>query len=137
MRAVAARFIRFALVGVCGTAAHYGVLTLVVELLAIPVPAATTAGFVVGALVNYALNRRFTFRSSVDHGAALPKFFSIAAVGAVLNAGIVSWLLPRWHVHYLVIQLLATGIVLVWNFAGNQLWTFRHTATRATDRSSG
>ena len=60
-------------------------------------------------LLRRLLNRRFTFGSDVRHGSALPKFLAISAVGAVFNAGIVSWLLPRWQVHYLVIQLLATG----------------------------
>jgi putative flippase GtrA len=123
--AAVGQFVRFATVGVVGTAAHYSVLTALVELAGVAVLPATTAGFLVGALVNYALNRRFTFASSARHVVALPKFLLIVAIGALLNAAIVAVLLPRVPVHYLVIQLAATGVVLLWNFIGNYLWTFR------------
>jgi putative flippase GtrA len=119
------RLLRFALVGLVGTAAHYSVLTALVELAGSPVVLATTLGFGVGALVNYTLNHRFTFASAERHAVALPKFLTIAAVGAVLNAAIVAWLLRHVPVHYLVIQLAATGTVLLLNFTANSLWTFR------------
>jgi putative flippase GtrA len=125
MLPLSSKFLRFAAVGLVGTAAHYSVLTALVELAGNPVVLATTLGFGVGALVNYLLNRRFTFASAARHAVALPKFLLIAAAGAVLNAAIVAWLLGHVPVHYLVIQLAATGIVLLWNFAANALWTFR------------
>ena len=59
--ALISRFLRFALVGIFGTAAHYTVLVSLVEVYGVPVLFATTAGFLTGALVNYILNRRFTF----------------------------------------------------------------------------
>lgn len=119
------QFLTFGLVGLFGTAAHYIVLALLVELLASPVLLATTTGFAVGAVVNYALNRRFTFTSTAPHHVALPKFLTVAAAGAVLNGAVVGLLLALTPWHYLVAQLLATATVLVWNFVANLLWTFR------------
>ena len=119
------RLIRFALVGAVGTGAHYAVLTVLVELFHVPILAATTAGFTVGALVNYTLNRRFTFASDAKHSVALPKFLVVAALGAACNALVVAWLLQQTDLHYLVVQLFATSVVLLWNFAANSLWTFR------------
>jgi putative flippase GtrA len=116
---------RFAAVGAVGTAAHYIVLTLLVELAGVPVLTATTAGFVTGAVVNYALNRKFTFSSTASHAAALPKFMTIAAAGAVLNGFIVALLTEAAGLHYLLAQVVATGMVLVLNFAANHFWTFR------------
>lgn len=125
MHPLMAKLIRFALVGVVGTGAHYAVLTLLVELAHVPILAATTAGFTVGALVNYTLNRRFTFVSDAKHSVALPKFLTVAALGAVCNGLVVAWLLQQTDFHYLVVQLFATSVVLLWNFAANSLWTFR------------
>jgi len=35
------------------------------------------------------------------------------------------WLaVEQWQLHYMISQLGATGMVLVWNFLGNRLWTF-------------
>ena len=122
---VAAQFLRFAVVGVFGTAAHYAVLGAFVEWAGVSVLLGTTAGFTVGALVSYVLNRRFTFASHVPHALALPKFLAVAVAGAVINWVVVAWLLAHLDVHYLLIQLFATGAVLVWNFVANSIWTFR------------
>ena len=122
---IVAKFLRFSAVGLVGTAAHFLLLSMLVELADLPVVLATTMGFGVGAIVNYTLNHRFTFASTEKHSVALPKFLTISAASAVLNALIVAWLLHHVPVHYLVIQMASTGTVLLWNFSANYLWTFR------------
>jgi putative flippase GtrA len=122
------QFLVFAAVGAVGTAAHYATLIALVQIWRVSPPVATTAGFAVGALVNYVLNYRITFASNARHAHALPKFLTIAAIGAALNYGIVWWLTGR-GVHYLLAQVVSTGVVLVLNYAANRAWTF---ATRGT-----
>lgn len=117
-------FLGFALVGAVGTAAHYAVLAALVEIWHVPVLVAVTAGFTVGAVVNYALSRHLVFDSGVAHVVALPRFLAIAAVGAFANFFVVGWLMER-GVYYLLAQLFATCGVLFWNFAANHFWTFR------------
>ncbi len=121
----ATAFIRFAMVGVCGTAAHYSVMGALVEFVQAPVLFATTIGFFVGAVVNYILNRRFTFASERTHLDAMPKFFAVCGLGAIINWFVVGQLLHYFSIHYLVAQCIATGTVLTWNFIVNYLWTFR------------
>lgn len=118
------RFIRYAGVGAVGTAAHYVVLVALVEGAgATPVPAAI-AGSIVGALVNYVLNRKYTFASRRAHRTALPRFLAIAGSGVLLNAAVVAGLLAVTSVHYLTAQVIATGVVLVAGFVANRRWTF-------------
>lgn len=119
------RFVRFAGVGVLGTLAHYAVLVTLVQLAMWGSVLASTAGFLVGALVNYSLNYRYTFHSCQPHPQTLAKFLLIAAVGIGLNA-LVMGLGARADMHYLVTQIGATGLVLLWNFTGNLLWTFKN-----------
>jgi putative flippase GtrA len=118
------QFLRFTGVGAIGTAGHYMTLVLLVEAAGVDAVPASLAGFVVGALINYHLNRSYTFQSDVAHRIALPKFFTIAAIGALLNTMIMSLAVHQFDLHYLASQVLATGIVLVWGFLGNHLWTF-------------
>jgi putative flippase GtrA len=122
----ARQFTRFAGVGVVGTAAHYAVLIALVERAGIDSVIASTLGFVAGAFVNYCLNRTFTFASPVAFLPGMAKFFVIATLGAVLNAGLMLALVHYARLHYVVAQLLATSVVLVWNFVGNRIWTFAH-----------
>lgn len=115
---------RFAGVGVIGTVAHYMLLVMLVEMLDANAVLASTAGATLGALVNYLLNRRYTFRSKKRHGEALTKFLIIAASGLALNASFMLLLVEILSLHYLLAQVLSTALVLVWNFVGNRFWTF-------------
>lgn len=118
------QFLIFAGIGAVGTAGHYAVLVLLVQLLHAGPVFATTIGFFVGALINYVLNYRITFSSNKRHREALTKFMLVAVVGAAVNGVIMSAGLAMLDLHYLLIQLFATSIVLVFNFAANKYWTF-------------
>jgi putative flippase GtrA len=130
------QFVRFAGVGAIGTGAHYMTLFALMGMGAHPT-AATSAGAVIGAFVNYALNYRYTFHSRQRHRDTLWRFLTLAVIGLALNGGIMHGLLALaaragivadaaqasiWIV--LLIQMIATGAVLLWNFAGNRWWTF-------------
>jgi putative flippase GtrA len=83
-------------------------------------------GAVVGAIVAYAGNRRFTFPESMQsHQVALPRFLLLAALGSLMN-GVVIWLgSDIGGLHYFLSQILATGLTLFVTFKLNRLWTFR------------
>ncbi|OHC70253.1 MAG: hypothetical protein A2045_16510 [Rhodocyclales bacterium GWA2_65_20] len=117
------QFLHFAVMGGVGTGAHYLTLALLLQT-GWPATPATAVGAVAGALVNYWLNYRYTFRSWQPHRIAASRFLAIAAVGWLLNAGVFHLLhqgagLPLWPA-----QLATTALVLAWNFAGNRWWTF-------------
>jgi putative flippase GtrA len=81
-------------------------------------------GFLVGAVTNYLLNYKLTFRSGKRHGEAATKFAIVAAVGLGLNTSVMAIFVDWMHLHYLLSQILATGLVLLWNFVANRQWTF-------------
>ena len=83
---MAAQFVRYAGAGAIGTALHYAMLIGLVQLARIDAVAASTAGAIAGAIVNYALNHRYTFASDRPHRHALPRFALVAAAGVALNA---------------------------------------------------
>ena len=121
---VTERFLRFAGAGAIGTVAHYLVLYILVDLFGVNAVAASSAGYIVGAVTNYLLNYYFTFRSDKPHIATALKFFAVAVAGFFLNAG-ATWLFTEMTgLHYLVAQLMATALILLWNFAVNDRWTF-------------
>jgi putative flippase GtrA len=133
---VAKRFLRFTGVGAIGTAGHYLTLFALVNFLSANAVAASSAGYLVGGVTNYLLNYYFTFRSDKPHSETAAKFFAIAIVGFFLNAGVM-WLFTEMvGLHYLLAQLLATALVLLWNFVANDRWTFGAAGnSRITDKS--
>ncbi len=117
---------RFATVGAIGTGVHYAILWSLVNA-GVPVLLASTIGAIGGALVNYVLNYRYTFKSNLAHRSTLVKFFTVALIGLLFNTLIMA-LLTR--LHYFIAQIIATFFVLLWNYLANRLWTFR---TRGND----
>jgi putative flippase GtrA len=120
----ATQFIRYGGAGAVGTAAHFGVLASLVRFADAEAVAASTAGAIVGALINYAMNHRFTFASGRAHRIALPRFLVVASAGVLVNAAVFAAALNFAHVHYLVAQAAATATVLVAGFLANRAWTF-------------
>jgi putative flippase GtrA len=120
----AVQFVDFAAVGAVGTAAQFAILILLVQSIGWPPALATTAGFLVGAAVNYGLNYHLTFQSRAHHAVAVPRFLAIALASMLLNVAIV-WALVHWQtLHYLLGQVVATTVVLAVNFVANRALTF-------------
>jgi putative flippase GtrA len=118
------QFIRYSLVGAVGTAVQYAILVWLVQSATTSALTASTAGAIAGALVNYYLNRRWTFGSSRAHEQALPRFAAIALAGIGLNAIVMAGMFTYLGAHYLLAQVVATGVVLAAGFLANRKWTF-------------
>jgi putative flippase GtrA len=121
---LARQFSSFLVVGIATTAVHYGVLIGLVEAWAINPVWATTAGFVTAALLSYLLNRRYTFDELPEFGPGLLKYYAAMSGGLVLNAGTMA-LLTAWGFYYLLAQVIASIVALVWNFLAARFIVFR------------
>jgi putative flippase GtrA len=120
------QFLLYAGVGAIGTLGHYTILIILVQLWAMDPVVASCLGFVVGAIINYLLNYHFTFQSNKRHSEALTKFLIVAVVGVGLNGLIMYAGVDYTDFNYLIVQIFATAVVLLWNFTVNKLWTFTH-----------
>jgi putative flippase GtrA len=124
MFALFRQFSAFFGVGLVAAVVHYGTLVAGVELLRLgPVPA-TLAGYVLGGVVSYVLNRRHTYESDRPHAEAGWRFALVAGVGFLLTWGFMHLFVERWGLPYLPMQIVTTGLVLVWSFVAHKLWTF-------------
>lgn len=119
------RFVLYAALNGVGTVAHYATLLGLVEGLAVDAVAGSACGFAVGGLVNYALSYGVVFRSDKRHGEALAKFFTVAGLGLAANSLLMAALVKGAGLPYLAAQVLTTGLLLLWHYTGNALWTFR------------
>ncbi|CAN5375722.1 hypothetical protein BH09PSE6_BH09PSE6_28250 [soil metagenome] len=120
------RLAQYALVGGVGTGAHYFTMIALVEGAGFDPLKGSIAGSFVGAIVNYLLNRRFVFTTQRAHHEALPRFLLIAGIAVALNALLMQGWLAYTTLPYLLAQLLTTALLLVFTYAGNAIWTFRH-----------
>lgn len=124
MKAWLRDFLRFALVGALASAVHFAILIALKELAHWHPVWATLVGYAVGTVISYTLNRAYTFSVKPGFGVGMAKYAIVICVGAVLNALIV-WALVNADIHYMLAQVVATGIVMIWNFVGSKLLVFR------------
>jgi putative flippase GtrA len=123
------RFLRYLLVAVAATAAHYALMAFCIERGGWPAFAASGVGAALGAQVAYVGNRWFTFEHRGAMGASWPRFQATALAGALLGMAIVAAGVAL-GMHYLVAQMIATGTSVFLTFAINRHWTFADAAAR-------
>jgi putative flippase GtrA len=125
------QFLRFAIVGTVAGVVQYAILIALVQLAHLNPVIGTACGFCVAAVVSYSLNRHFTFDHRPVFARGLMKFFVVGAVGLAINVGVVA-LLVALRVHYLVAQLVATAVALIWNYCAARFVVFREPDVRST-----
>lgn len=120
----ARQFVKFVLVGLLTTAINFAVYAVLV-FLGVHYLAAAVFAFAVATLNSYTWNRIWTFRAGAHQNRRFAKFTTVQLVGLSVNLAVLALLVEHFGIGALVAQLLANGCVVVTNFAGNKLWTFR------------
>jgi putative flippase GtrA len=141
------KFIKFSLVGVLGTVIDFTLFNLLLYVLSHVLGwsllaqfglngnllVANTISFGAGVLNNYTWNRLWTFKESrkAKKRQQLMKFAMVSLVGLLLNSLLVLTLAAilgpyvSEPLSYNLAKVIATGLVLFWNFGANRFWTFR------------
>jgi putative flippase GtrA len=120
---VGLQWLRFATVGVTNTVLS---LALYAALLGLGTfyLAASAVAFAVATLNSYALNRRWTFRSTGRRSPEVLRFYVVALAGLGLNLVLLSLFVQDASLPRLVAQLAVIPLVSVVTFAWNRRWTF-------------
>ena len=114
----------FAGVGLTATSAHFATLALLVEADLFGPVVSSGFGFLVGGIVSYLLNHRFTFESSRTHAGSAPRFAVVAGVAFLLNGALMNVFVHELDLFYLLAQALTTAITMIWTFTGYRIWAF-------------
>mgnify|MGYP001028555392 CR=1 FL=1 len=135
-------FLRYAIVGVLGTAVDLGVLYILTEWSGIDpqthslFPVFVAIAFFAAVINNYVLNRVWTFKSQDGNVSAQFFRFLVVSTGGFFLTQILMWFMVSiCGVWYLLAKAITSMTVLIWNFGLNKMWTFRHPA-KSTNLSS-
>lgn len=122
------QLIKFGFVGAIATAIDFGVLVLLKEWLQVNVLLASATSFTVSVIVNYILSILFVFQSTRKNKIKEFCVFVILSVGGLLIDLGIMWIgTELLVVHYLIVKVLATGLVLVYNFVTRKLFLEKKT----------
>ena len=127
------KLFRYVVVGVIGTAIHFGILIALVELLGVEPVTASTIGFIVTLVVSYVLNHRWTFQTDRGHLSAMPRYILVSISGLLLNSGIMFVTVHILGLWYVLGQSLVVVVVPLTNFLFNYHWSFRPVTYSAAD----
>jgi putative flippase GtrA len=161
----AERFIKFLLVGTLGFILDFGTLALLVEVVKLPeiierstsfsahagLIFSNTISFSLAVVSNFTLNRYWTYPESRDKRkrVQLPQFTLVSVIGLILNNTILAILtmpfdrlldqltfLPIRLDGYVPAKIVATIVVLFWNFFINRYWTYGNVAVGDSENGS-
>lgn len=93
--------------------------------------AANAAGYLIGGLISYLLNRRFTFRSRRVHGQALPRFVFAMLICFGMNLMVLHVALNVFGLIDMLAQGLAVLAYTLLFFVACRVWVF---APEGSDR---
>lgn len=127
------RFARFLTVGALGTFLDFGLLASL-KFAGLPTLLANSFSFTAGVANNFTWNSRWTFadRRNRNWQAQFVQFLLVSLVGLALNNAIVllleaplGALIGNADFGYAPAKVIATGVVVFWNYFANRNWTFR------------
>ena len=114
--------VRFGVTGGVCFLVEFAALTLLVELLHMPVLWATALAFLISVIVNYALCVKWVFTGAKGgSGRVRLQFLVTSGMGLGLNE-LLMWLMNiRLGVQYQLAKVIATLMVMIWNYVTKRL----------------
>lgn len=114
--------VRYFIFGSVAALTQLAALAAFVELGRFEAPVSSTLAFAIAVVVNYILQRNFTFRSEGRREVEFPKFVLISIGGLLLNYIIMSVLV--YYIYYIISQIISLFVVFIYNFEANRRFVF-------------
>lgn len=133
----AERFLKFLIVGTVGFVVDFGTLALLKEVVGLHTLIANTISFSAAVVSNFTLNRYWTYPDSRSKpiSSQIGQFIVVSIIGLAINNTILvllegpsDRLLESMAITlvrgYIPAKMIATVVVLFWNFFANRYWTY-------------
>lgn len=133
MKNLIAQILKFGVVGAIATVIDFGVMIALVEILRMSPVIASGISFVVSLVFNYVASMAFVFtrRDDISRAREFAIFVVLSVIGLALNE-LIMWSGQAAFAaegidysqgpYYVGVKVLATGIVMCWNFVSRKKW---------------
>jgi putative flippase GtrA len=116
---------KFGAVGATGVVVDFGCTWFSKEKARIQKYVANAIGFTIAATSNYFFNRWWTFQSNNPELAIeYSRFLFFSVIGLGMNTMVIWFLVSKRNHNFYLSKLFAIGIVTIWNFIVNLMFTF-------------
>lgn len=115
---------KFGVVGFIAFFIDYGLLAFCTEILGINYLISATIGFTVSVVFNYLASMRyvFTHKEDMSRRREFVIFVVLSIIGLIINNALMWAGVEVLHVHYLIVKIFATAVVMVWNFVTRKIF---------------
>lgn len=122
--------LKFGVVGFIAFGIDFGVMVACTELLGIDPVISAAISFIVSVTFNYLASMRyvFTHREDMTPAREFAIFVVLSIIGLLINEAIMWVGVNALHINYMFTKIVATGIVMVWNFVSRKKWLDAGTA---------
>ena len=124
MKKLFEQIVKFGIVGAIAFVIDYAVLFVLVQFLHMDSIIAATISFTVSVIFNYLASMKYVFVGRADQSKQTQFIIfivlSVIGLGMWILNGILSPFIPTYY--YLVSKIVATAIVMVWNFVSRKIF---------------
>lgn len=117
--------VRFVFVGGSTAMLCLGLTFGLVEGAGIDTTIASTFAMFVAVCYNYMLHYHWTFGTDAPHGKVLVKYLIMCAGGLTLNALVMEMGVSNTELHYMIVQMIAAILLVIWSICISSIWVFR------------
>lgn len=124
MKHLLAQIMKFGVVGVIATVIDFGVMIFLTEVFDINPVASATVSFTVSVIFNYLASMRYVFshREGMSRQREFVIFIVLSVIGLVINDALMWVGTEMTPVDYRIVKVLATAVVMVWNFVSRKIF---------------
>ena len=118
------QFMKFGVVGVIAFVIDYGLMVALTELAGVNYLISATISFTVSVVFNYLASMRyvFTHKQGLSRRREFVIFVVLSVIGLAIN-NLCMWAgVELLGVHYLIVKIFATAVVMVWNFVTRKIF---------------
>lgn len=117
------QLIKFGLVGILATLIDFLILYLSTDLLGVNYLVSAAIGFIVSTIFNYVASMKYVFKSKYEDNKnkELLIFIGLSIIGLGINELLLMVLVENIGVHYMFGKLLATVVVMLFNFISRKI----------------
>jgi len=121
-------FIKYCLVGLSGVIVNLGVYYYLTRFISFPITLSSPIAIEASIISNFFLNNFWTFKArpvKKSFQTRLVNFHLVAGVAGIINYLLFLALVYLVNIYDILAVLLGIAIGIIFNYAGNSLWTFR------------
>lgn len=121
-------FLRYVSVGAASAGLEFALFWVAYEALRWPLLLANGAALGCALVLNFTLQKQWTFRAGGEWGRRLRRYAFMQAIAALMNSALIYLMVARWGWYAPVAKLLQIGVVFGWTFSFSKLVVFRDSA---------